>query len=109
MTRKYTIVHDVLFVVSCIKLNCFMSVYLIINLYVSIFIGSPRRSTSTNALAGEMSDSHYRSQSVHASDGEDTAGVSGEAPHEIGTLNAYIFFFQLLVPLIYIDFKFTFS
>ena len=89
--HKYTIAHDVLFVVTYMKLNCFTCVYLIINLYVSIFIGSPRRSTSTNALAGEMSDSHYRSQSVHGSDDDDTIGVSGEFPHERATLNAYIF------------------
>ena len=110
MTRKHTIMHDVLFVVSYIKLNCFTCVYLIINFHVSIFRGSPRRSMPTNAQAREMTDSHSGSHSVHVS-GEDhvTIGVGGEVPHEIGTLNAYIYFFQLSVPLIYIDFKFTYS
>jgi len=36
-TSKYTIVHDVLFVVRYIKLNSFTCVYLIINLYTFIF------------------------------------------------------------------------
>ena len=93
-THKYTIVHDVLFVVSYIKLNCFTSVYLIINLYISIFIGSPRHSMPTHTPAGEMSNN----LSVH---------MSGKDPNKIGRLNAYIYFFQLSVPLIYIDFKFT--
>ena len=61
---------------------------------------------STYAPAGEMSDN--RSMLVSDKD-QDTIGVGGEVPHEIGTLNAYIYFFQLLVPLIYIDFKFTYS
>ena len=109
-TRKYTIVHDVLFVVSYIKLNCFTCVYLIINLYVSIFTGSPRCSMPTHGSAGEMSGNHSGSLSVHVSDEDhDTVGVRGEVPHERGTLNAYIYFFQLSVPLIYIDFKFTYS
>jgi len=64
----------------------------------------------TDALAGEMSDNHSRSHSMHVSDeDQDTVGVGGEVPHETGTLNAYIYFFQLSVPLIYIDFKFTYS
>ena len=112
-TRKYTILHDVLFVVSYIKLNCFTCVYLIINLYVSIFTGSPRRSMLTYALAGEMSDNHFGSHSgicsMHVSDEEDTVGVGGEVPHKRGTLNAYKFLSQLSIPLIYIDFKFTYS
>ena len=62
----------------------------------------------THAPAREMSDSHTGSRSVHVSGKDDTAGVGGEVPHETGTLNAYIFFFQLSVPLIYIDFKFTY-
>ena len=64
----------------------------------------------TYALAGEMSDNHFRSRSLHVSDeDQDIVGVDGEVPHETGTLNAYIYFFQLSVPLIYIDFKFTYS
>ena len=63
----------------------------------------------THAPAREMSGSHTGSRFVHVSGEDDTAGVSGEVPHEIGTLNAYIFFFQLSVPLIYIDFNFTYS
>ena len=46
---------------------------------------------------------------MHVNDEEDIVGVGGEAPHKTGTLNAYIFFFQLSVPLIYIDFKFTYN
>ena len=96
--------HDVLFVVSYIKLNCFTFVYLIINLYISIFIGSPRHSMLTHTPIGEMSDNLF----VHMSGkDQDTVGVDGEDPKNIGRLNAYIYFFQLLVPLIYIDFKFT--
>ena len=54
-----------------------------------------------------MSGNHFGSRFVHVSDeDQDTIGV---VPHETGTLNAYIFFFKLLVPLIYIDFKFTYS
>ena len=60
----------------------------------------------THAPIREMSGSH----SVHVSgEDQDTVGVDGEVPHEIGTLNAYTYFFQLSVPLIYIDFKFTYS
>ena len=55
---------------------------------------------STYAPTGEMSDNHSRTRSVYVSSEDDTAGVGGEVPHETGTLNAYIFFFQLLVPLI---------
>ena len=66
-----------------------MCVYLIINLYVSIFIGSPKISTPTHTPAGETSEN----RSMHVNDEEDTAGVGGEVPHETGTLNAYIFFF----------------
>ena len=69
--------HDVLFVVSNIKLNCFTCVYLIIKLYVSIFTGSPRRHTPTHAPAGQLSDNHSGNHSVHASDKEDIAGVDG--------------------------------
>ena len=103
--------HDILFVVSYIKLNCFTCVYLIINLYVSIFTGSPRRSILTHAPAGETSRSHSGSPSVYVSgEDQDTVGVGGEViPHEAGTINAYIYLFQLSVPLIYIDFKFTYS
>ena len=108
-TCKYIIVHDVLFFVSYIKLNCFTSVYLIINLYFFVFTGSPKRPTSTHTPAGESSGSHSSSFSVHESGEEATAGVGGEVPHETSTLNAYIFFFQLSVPLIYIDFNFTYS
>ena len=65
---------------------------------------------STHAPAREMSGSHSSSRFVHVSDeDQDTVCVGGEVPHETGTLNAYIFFFQLLVPLIYIDFKFTYN
>ena len=64
----------------------------------------------THAPAGKMSGSHSSSRSVHVSVATpDTVGASGEAPHEIGTLNAYIYFFQLSVALIYIDFKFTYN
>ena len=108
-TCKYTIAHDVIFVVSYIKLNCFTCEYLIINLYVSIFTGSPRNPTLTHTLAGETSGNHYGSRSVHVCGQEDTAGVGGEVPHETGTLNAYIYLFQLSTLLIYIDFKFTYS
>ena len=53
----------------------------------------------TYALAGEMSGS----RSVHVSDEDrDIAGVDGEVPHETGTLNAYIYFLQLSIPLIYV-------
>ena len=101
--------HDVLFAISYIKLSCFACVYLSINFYVSIFIGSPRRSMSTHAPTWEPSNSHSSRCFVHASGEEDNVGVGGEVPQETGTLNAYIFFFQLSVPLIYIDFKFTYS
>ena len=63
----------------------------------------------THALAREMSGSHIGSCSMHVRGEDDTGSVSGEVPHETGTLNAYIFFFQLSVPLIYIDFNFTYS
>ena len=64
----------------------------------------------THAPAGEPSGNHSGSRSVHVSGvTPDTVVVGGEALHEIGTLNAYIYFFQLSVPLIYIDFKFTYS
>ena len=66
------------------------------------------RPMSTHAPTREPSGSHSGSHSVHVSDEEDTVAVGGEVPHETGTLNAYIYFFQLLVPLIYIDFKFTY-
>ena len=45
-----------------------MCMFLIIDLYVSIFTGSPRRSMPTYALAGEMSGSHSSSRFVHVSD-----------------------------------------
>ena len=58
----------------------------------------------THTLIGEMSDNLF----VHMSGkDEDTIGVGGEDPNKIGRLNAYICFFQLSVPLIYIDLKFT--
>ena len=63
----------------------------------------------THAPAREMSGSHTGSRSMHVSGEDDTTGVGGEVPHETGTLNAYIFFFQLSLPLIYIDFNFTYS
>ena len=67
---------------------------------VSIFTGSPRRSAPTHTPTKEMSGSHTGSRTMHVSSEDDTVGVGGEVPHEIGTLNAYIFFFQLSVPLI---------
>ena len=78
-------------------------------MYVSIFTGSPRRPTPTHAPTGEMSENHSGSHSMHVSGENDTIGVGGEFPHETSTLNAYIYFFKLSVPLIYIDFKFTYS
>ena len=105
--------HDVLFVISYIKLNCFTCVYLIINLYVSIFTGSPRISMPTHSVAREMSDNNsgnrFGSRSVHVRGEDDIVGVGGEVTHETGTLNAYIFFFQLSIPLIYFVCKFTYS
>ena len=102
-TRKYTIAHDVFFVVSYIKLNCFTCVYLIINLDVSIFTDEATRPATPHAPAGELSGSH--SGSRDAEDLEDEAAVGGEVPLELGTLNAYFFFFQLSqVQLICIDF-----
>ena len=92
----YTSAYDVIFVVSYIKLNCFTCVYLIINLYVSIFTSSPMRPMSTHAPTREPSGSHSGSLFVHASSEEDIAGVSGKVPHETCTLNEYIFFFELL-------------
>ena len=61
----------------------------------------------THVPAGEMSENHSGnhsgSRSVHASDKDkDIVGVGGEVPHETGTLNAYIYFFQLSAPLIYV-------
>ena len=45
---------------------------------------------STHSPAREMSGS----RSVHVSDeDQDTIGVGGEVPHEIGTLNAYIYIY----------------
>ena len=46
--------HGVLFVVSYIKLNCFTCVYLIINLYVFIFTGSPKRPMLHMLLLGSQ-------------------------------------------------------
>ena len=86
--------HDVLFVVSYIKLKCFTCVYLINYLYVSIFTGSPRRPTPTHAPTGKLSDNHYGSCSVHVREEDNIVGVDGEVPHKTSTLNAYIFFFQ---------------
>ena len=64
----------------------------------------------TYALAGEPSDGYSGSRSMHVSvETPNIVGFSGEVPHETGTLNAYIYFFQLSVPLIYIDFKFTYN
>ena len=66
--------------------------YLIINLYVSIFTGSTRRSMPTHAPTGEISGNHSSTCSVHVSvETPNTIGVGGEVPHEIGTLNAYIY------------------
>ena len=92
-TCKYTIAHDVFFVVSYIKLNCFTCVYLIINLDVSTFTDEAMRPATPHAPAREPSGSH--SGSRDAEDLEDEAAVGGEVPLEPGTLNAYIFFFQL--------------
>ena len=55
------------------------------------------RPMPTHAPAREMSSSHIDSPSVHVSGKDNTIGVGGEVPHETGTLNAYIFFFQLSV------------
>ena len=53
----------------------------------------------TYALAGEMSNN----RSMHVSDeDQDTVSVDGEVSHETGTLNAYIYLFQLSLPLIYV-------
>ena len=60
-----------------------------INLYVSIFTGFPRRPTSTHAPARELSGN----RSAHESGDEATTSVSVEVRHKIGKLNAYIFFF----------------
>ena len=47
-----------------------------------------------HAPAGEMSNSHSSSHSVHVSGkDQDTIVVDGEVPHNIGKLNAYIYFF----------------
>ena len=63
-TRKYIIAHDVFFVVSYIKLNCFTCVYLIINLDVSIFTDEARRPATPHAPAGELSGSHSGSRNA---------------------------------------------
>jgi len=109
-TRKYTIAHDVFFVVSYIKLNCFTCVYLIINLDVSIFTDEGRPATP-HTSATEPSGSHSGSRggshsgSRDAEDVDDDSAVGGEVPPTPGTLNAYFFFFQLSqVQLICIDF-----
>ena len=58
---------------------------------------------STYTLTREINSSHFGSCFAYVSDeDQDTVGVDGEVPHEIGTLNAYIYFFQLSVPLIYV-------
>ena len=97
-TRKYTIAHDVFFVVSYIKLNCFTCVYLIINLDVSIFTYDATCPATPHALAGEPSGNH--SGSRDAEDLEDEAAVGGEVPLELGTLNAYIFFLSVVTGII---------
>ena len=86
--------HDVFFVVSYIKLNCFTCVYLIINLDVSLFTDEARHPTTPHAPTGEPSGSH--SGSHNTEDLEDEAAVGGEVPLEPGTLNAYIFFLSVV-------------
>ena len=103
-TGKYTIAHDVFFVVSYIKLNCFTCVYLIINLDVSIFTDEATRPAMPHTPAGEPSDNHSGSRepsgshsgSRDAEDVEDEAAVGGEVPPTPGTLNAYIFFLSVV-------------
>jgi hypothetical protein len=92
-TGKYTIAHDVFFVVSYIKLNCFTCVYLIINLDVSIFTDEGRPATP-HTSATEPSGSH--SGSRDAEDVDDDSAVGGEVPPTPGTLNAYIFFLSVV-------------
>ena len=99
-TRKYTIAHDVFFVVSYIKLNCFTCVYLIINLDVSIFTDEGRPATP-HTSATEPSGSHgshsgSRGGSRDAEDVDDDSAVGGEVPPPPGTLNAYIFFLSVV-------------
>ena len=60
-----------------------------------------------HAPAGEPSGSHSGSRSLGDIDDDTTAAVGGEAPPE-GILNAP-FFFQSSIPLIFIDFKFSYS
>ena len=79
------------------------------NLHVSIFTGSPMRHMLTHAPTGEPRGSHSGSFSMHTSGEDDTTSVGGEVPHETGTLNEYIYFFQLSVPLVYINVKFTYN
>jgi len=93
-TRKYTIAHDVFFVVSYIKLNCFTCVYLIINLDVSIFTDEATRPATPHTPATEPSGSH--SGSRDAEDVDDDSAVGGEVPPPPGTLNAYIFFLSVV-------------
>lgn len=93
-THKYTIAHDVFFVVSYIKLNCFTCVYLIFNLDVSIFTDEATRPAMPHAPAGEPSGSHSCSHDTE--DLEDEAAVGGEVPLEPGTLNAYIVFLSVV-------------
>ena len=103
-THKYTIVHDVLFVVNYIKLNCFTCIYLINNLYVSIFTGSPRHSMLTYALAGEMSGSHS-SSTLCACERRGSRYCWfrwGGSPRDRYIKCIYLYFFQLSVPLIYV-------
>ena len=104
-TGKYTIAHDVFFVVSYIKLNCFTCVYLIINLDVSIFTDEGRPATP-HTSATQPSGSHSGSRggsrggshsgSRETEDVDDDSAVGGEVPPTPGTLNAYIFFLSVV-------------
>ena len=60
-----------------------------------------------HAVTGEPSGSHSGSRSLGDIDDDTTGAIGGEAPPK-GILNA-LFFFQLSVPLIFIDFKFSYS
>ena len=90
--------HDVFFVVSYIKLNCFTCVYLIINLDVSIFTDEATHPVTPHTPATEPSGSRggSHSGSRDAEDVEDEATVGGEVPPQPGTLNAYIFFLSVV-------------
>ena len=66
----------------------------------------PRCPTTPHAPAGEPNGSHSGSLSLGDIDDDTIAAIGGEAPPE-GILN--VLFFQLSVPLIFIDFKFRYS